>query len=249
MSRISGLSLPGSHGAIPGPQQGRSDGLRQVVSAQVQNNGSALADTLTFTVPADLQNDDYAVLMTMKSDDANPTFPGETFTQLSSQGGTSGTPDRGLSIAYKRITDAATEISGSPWTFTTASAKQHLGFLYVIRGVNTSTPFDVNGLGNTDTPINPCTSQVLTTTGSGRLGLWFWGGARTTSGTHEITQAPVGFKNNVYAAAAEANDVCFGAAGAVLIPAAIETSYGTVQAQTASTAFVTMLGAVTLILA
>lgn len=226
-----------------------STDLEQVISAQVQNNGSSGSDTLTFTVPADLANDDYAVLMTLKSDDLNPTFPGESFTQLANQTAFNGAPDRGISIAYKRITDAATEISGSPWTFTTASSKQHIGFLYVVRGVNTSTPIDVNGMGNSASAINPLTTQVLTTTGSNRLGLYFWGGAMTGVATQQVTSNPEGFGNNVYGAAATSTDICFGSAGAILIPSATTTAFGPVQSMGASNSFVTMLGGVALILA
>lgn len=250
--RLDVPGVPGGYGLSKGGlivPDGPASGLSQIVHSDNQNNGSSASNTLTFTVPGNLQNDDVAVLMTFKSDDLNPTFPGESFTQLVSQSGTAGDPDRGVSIAYKVITDAATEISGSPWTFTTASNKQHCGFLYVVRGVNTSTPIDTQGLGNTSSGLNPITSQVLTTTGANRLGLWFSGGAVISGGPFQLTKQPSELVNFEQTVAAEAGNICFGGAAAGLIPSATTTAIGAWSPTFGSATYVTMVGAVALILA
>lgn len=243
------LHLPGIGGSFPARASSLLGVDPNVIHKDGINNGSSSSDTLSFPVPSALANDDVAVLITFKAEDLNPTFPGESFTLVDSQAGTAGAPDRGLSISYKLITDAAAEKAGSPWTFVTASAAQHLGFLYVIRGADTADIIETSNLGNTSTALNPLTTGVLTTGLKTSLGIFVSGGARTSAGNYQVSAPPAGLSNFQNVAEATANNICFAGAATAVIDPSTTTSFGTWSPTFGSSSFVTMVAAVAINLA
>ena len=184
-----------------------------ILSAEAQTNLTTAA-SFSFAVPATLLDDDVAVLITFKSDDLNTAYPGETFVLLEAQGGSSGSPDRGISISTKVITDAEAEIAAGPWTFTSLSSHAGCAFLYVIRGANTAAVVNGHLIGNTGSTIQPLSMNALTTTTDGCVVIQSSAGAKVNTLGHEITAASATYVDGFLSsgAAALANSVFGGAA-------------------------------------
>lgn len=178
------------------------------VSTQVRENSTPSA-SFTFDVPSNLRNGDLAVLCTFKSSASDPTYPGESFTQLANSTGTSGTPDRGVSIAYKTITDASAEISGATWTFTSAGSHDSIAFLAVIRGAN-ATPISDHVIGSTSSAlaVNARTHGPTSTADS--VSLRCSVGFKSSSITHEVTAFHAEAAASIASAAATATNDLFG---------------------------------------
>lgn len=148
--------------------------------------------TQSFVVPPALEDGDVVAHFSFKSNDVSPTFPLAGWTELGSQIGSSNSPRRGLSINYKVITDAATELAGVTWDFVSATADQNVGHLWVVRGVDNADPIDVHSFSNTFNTIDPFKTRAVTTTVDNAFIMSAsYGGMQTGgAGTPEVVSAP-----------------------------------------------------------
>jgi len=120
------------------------------------NSDGVSTDTQTFTVPTDLEDGDFCYHLNHKTDNLDILYARTGWTEHRSTSGSGGSPDRGISTRYMTVTDAAAEIAGGTWEFTTPGADVNVGFVWIIKGVRaTGNPIDSSFLINTSFKRNP----------------------------------------------------------------------------------------------
>ncbi len=215
-----GLAAPATHRLNAKGIYVPSGGVA-LVALLAYGSGGAHSATQTFTVPAGLQNDDFVYHYTHCIDDNNRDFTLAGFTTHLSLGATSGSPDRGQFSSYKVITDAATEIAGGTWEFTEGTGSECAGFVWVLRGVNTSSHIDstVAWYGTTSSKVDPFKTW---NNGGGLLNADSYfltcstGGTSSSSGSPDVSAAPSHLTYWInQGAGASGNNRVFGAAGMV----------------------------------